>query len=121
MLMTYPAAWYWGRNGGLRYGRVFDHDYVRLRDRLSVMGGFSVSHPADSLFLGIGIEAFVGLTIVGGWQPRRVQRLKPGVGVLDANMDGAVPTNTIWDTHAWAIGLSLDASIAKTISGLLSK
>jgi hypothetical protein len=64
----------------------------------------------------MGFEPFVGLSIIGGWQPRRIQELKPGYYVGQANADTQVPTNTVWDRKSFGFGISLDVSIAKTIA-----
>jgi len=71
--------------------------------------------------MALGFEPFVVVTLVAGWQPLHIQRLKPGVGVLDANDDSSVRAKMIWDTNSWAQGLSIDAAIIKTITSAFSK
>ncbi len=119
IVQFYPFATYL-RDGHRRWGRTFDTNdgwlWENPRRRFFLAGGFSVSSPASSFFLGGGYELAPGVNAVIGWQPKRVQQLKPGwvPGLPDA--DSTPPTNTIWALDSMAIGLSLDAAFAKAVA-----
>ena len=119
MFHVYPATWF------ERRGRVFDHTFESCWDLWSIVGGFSVSNPTGSLFAGIGFEPIVGLTIVGGWQFRRLPQLKSGFDVGNADADSSAPTHEhgMGGVGKWpmTIGISFDASLAKAIASAIAE
>lgn len=120
LFQIYPLSFYKSASG-YHFGRVFQHEYESAGDFISVIGGFSVANPTTSLFAGVGFEPFVGMSFVAGWQPRRLPVLKPGFTVGQPNGDSSVPTNSEWSLRTFAIGINLDASVAKTIVAAFSK
>jgi hypothetical protein len=100
------------------WARVFDHKYEAWYTRFSLVGGFSLAHPTEDVFVGLGWEPVVGVTIAAGWRPRRVQQLKPGVVVGAANADSTIPTDTVWNTSSFGGSIIIDTAIAKSIVAL---
>jgi hypothetical protein len=108
----------WNKNGLDQTvpGRYYDSLYDGSWDRVLLLVGVSISHPTEKLFVGAGVEVIDGLAFVGGWQPRQRQRLSSGYAVGQAVEGTDVPADKKWDTSGWAVGLSVDASVAKSIA-----
>ncbi|HMG57990.1 MAG TPA: hypothetical protein VK601_31030 [Kofleriaceae bacterium] len=118
---AYPFSWH--RNGRRQTlpGRYFSDDFTRWNDRLSLIVGINLSHPTEGGFVGGAIEVYGGVSITGGWQPRKYQKLHAGNAVGDMLMATEVPTDATWDLKGWGVGLSVDASLLKTVLAFIGK
>lgn len=116
----YPLSWNRNGEGDLRPGRYFNGKYQSFSDRFSVVLGANLSHPTQQGYIGLAIELHDGVSITGGWQPRKVQKLQSGHSVGDMTMSENAPTDSEWDLSNWGIGLSIDATVLKPITSLFS-
>jgi hypothetical protein len=117
----YPLSW--SRNGQkkLRPGRYFATEYTSLADHVSLLAGIDLAHPREAAYLGLAVEVITGISLTGGWQPRKVARLQAGSAPGDMISGDAVPTDSSWKLSRWGIGLSVDASFLKPIVGYLAR
>jgi hypothetical protein len=117
----YPLSWH--RDGKKRTlpGRYFSDEYTEWYDRISVLAGVNLSHPTEAGYLGAAIEVYGGIAITGGWQPRKYNRLHTGSAVGDTIMGDTVPTDAVWKLDSWAVGVSVDATLLKTLLGYIGK
>jgi hypothetical protein len=117
----FPLSWH--RDGKKRTmpGRYFSDEYSRWYDRFSVLAGIHLGHPTEAGYLGAAIEVYGGIAITGGWQPRKHNRLHAGYAAGDMIMGDQVPTDAVWKLAGWAAGLSVDASLLKTLLGYVGK
>jgi hypothetical protein len=118
---AYPFSWH--RDGRRKTwpGRYFSDDFTAWPDRLSVIAGVSLAHPTEGAYLGGAIEVYGGISITGGWQPRKYQALRSGSNIGDMIMGTAAPTDSKWDLSGWGVGLSVDASLLKTVLAFVGK
>jgi hypothetical protein len=117
---VYPFSWQRNGNNSLRPGRYFSDTYSTFGDRLSLLVGINLAHPTLGGYVGAAIELYSGVSITGGWQPRKLDMLKTGSAVGDAVMMGeAVPTEARWKLASWGVGLSIDVTLLKPILGAI--
>jgi hypothetical protein len=117
----YPLSWH---RDGMRHtlpGRYFSDYYSEWYDRISVLAGVDLNHPTEAGYLGAAVEVYGGVAITAGWQPRKHSRLHAGYAVGDALVGDQVPTDTVWKVSGWAAGISIDASLLKTLLGYIGK
>jgi len=107
----YPLSWV--KNGTPK--RYFDTNYQSAFDRFSIVAGLNLAHPTQGGYLGGALELGWGLSITGGWQPRKVDALAGGATVGTATDATDAPTYSRWDFANWGVGLSLDATVFKPI------
>lgn len=118
---AYPFSWHRNGNNHTLPGRYFSDDYGGWYDRLSVVAGINLSHPTEAGFVGAAIEVYGGVAITGGWQPRKYQRLHAGNAVGDMIMGDQVPTDSVWKLTGWGVGLSVDATLLKTLLAFVGR
>jgi hypothetical protein len=120
----YPFAWrtvYRAESDGgtqVANGRYFSFRYDNPWDYIAVVVGASISDPLKAGYLGLAIGPFAGFALTAGFQPRKEQSLQPGNAVGDKFTGSNAPVDDLWKSE-WGIGISVDASIAKAISGAL--
>jgi hypothetical protein len=118
---AYPFSWHGDGKGHHMPGRYFSDDYGEWYDRISLLVGINLAHPTEAGFVGGAIEVYSGVSITGGWQPRKYQRLQSGNNVGDMIMGDTVPTDSVWKLDGWGIGLSMDATLLKTVLAFVGK
>jgi hypothetical protein len=111
---VYPFSWNRNGNRQLRPGRYFSDEYSAWNDRLSLVAGINLSHPTEGGYLGGAIEVYSGVSLTGGWQPRKYRQLQSGHMAGEA-ITGDVPTDAVWKLDGWGVGLSVDASLLKPL------
>jgi hypothetical protein len=112
---AYPFSWHRDGKNHMLPGRYFNDDYVAWYDRISVLAGVNLNHPTEAGFLGAAVEVYPGVAITAGWQPRKSNRLHTGYAVGDAFVGDPVPTDSVWKLSSLAAGISIDASLLKTL------
>ena len=117
----YPFSWHRSGTNRSMPGRYFSDDYSAWPDRLSLIAGVNLSHPTEGGYLGLAIETYSGVSITGGWQPRKYRKLHDGSAVGDPIMAADVPTDGVWKTNGWGIGISLDATLLKTLLAFVGR
>lgn len=118
---AYPFSWHRSGNSRSMPGRYFSDDYGGWLDRVSVIAGVNLSHPTEGGYLGAAVEVYGGVSITGGWQPRKYQRLQSGNAVGDMIMGTEVPTDSVWKLTGWGVGLSVDATLLKTLLSFVGR
>jgi hypothetical protein len=118
---AYPFSWHRNGKNQLLPGRYFNDDFTRWYDRLSLIAGVNLSHPTEGGFIGGAIEVYGGVSITGGWQPRKYQRLQDGHAPDEMITGTAVPTDSVWKLASWGVGLSVDASLLRTLLAFVGK
>lgn len=118
---AYPLSWHRDGRKHTLPGRYFSDDYTEWYDRLSLIAGINLGHPTEGGYLGAAIELYGGVSITAGWQPRKYQKLHAGNAVGDMIMGDQVPTDATWKLASWAVGLSVDATLLKTVLALAGK
>jgi hypothetical protein len=111
----YPFSWHRDGKNHILPGRYFNDEYSAWYDRISLLAGVNLSHPTEAGFLGAAVEVYAGVSITGGWQPRKYQQLHAGNAVGDMITGDQVPTDAVWKTSGWGVGLSVDATLLKTL------
>jgi hypothetical protein len=117
----YPLSWH---RDGMRHtlpGRYFSDYYSQWYDRISVLAGVNLSHPTEAGYLGAAVEVYAGVALTAGWQPRKYNRLHTGYAVGDMFVGDPVPTDAVWKFGSWAVGISIDASLLKTLLAYVGK
>lgn len=117
----YPLSWHRDGKRHTLPGRYFNDDYSEWYDRISVLAGVDLGHPTEAGYLGAAVEVYGGVAITAGWQPRKHHRLHTGYAVGDALIGDQVPTDEVWKVGGWAAGISIDASLLKTLLGYIGK
>jgi hypothetical protein len=112
---AYPFSWHRDGKNHILPGRYFNDDYTAWYDRISLLAGVNLSHPTDAGFLGAAVEVYPGVAITAGWQPRKYNRLHTGYAIGDAFAGDPVPTDSVWRLSSLAAGISIDASLLKTL------
>jgi hypothetical protein len=102
-------------------GRYFSDDYSAWQDRISLIAGVNLSHPTEGGFIGGAIEVYGGVSISGGWQPRKYRQLHEGSAVGDTIVAAEVPTDEVWKTNGWGVGISVDATVLKTLLSFIGR
>lgn len=120
-LHVYPFSW--NRSGTSRRlpGRYFSDDYGAWHDRLSLIAGVNLAHPTEGGYVGAAIELYGGISITGGWQPRKYQRLQSGHSPGDMITGTELPTDAVWKLDGWGVGLSVDASVLRSLLSLIGR
>jgi hypothetical protein len=118
---AYPLSWHRDGKKHTLPGRYFSDDYSDWYDRISLLAGVNLSHPTEAGYLGAAIEVYGGVSLTAGWQPRKYNRLHTGYAVGDTVMGDQVPTDSVWKLASWAAGISIDASLLKTLLGYIGK
>lgn len=116
---VYPFSWQRNGNNRVRPGRYFSDPYNRFIDRLSLLAGVNLAHPTQGGFIGLALEVYDGISITGGWQPRKLAVLSGDNKVGDMLTGDAVPTDSHWKLSGWGVGLSVDASVLKPLVSVL--
>lgn len=117
----YPLSWHRDGKRHTLPGRYFNEDYTAWYDRISVLAGFDLGHPTEAGYLGGAVEVYAGVAITAGWQPRKYNRLHTGYAVGDTLTGDQVPTDAVWKVGSWAAGISIDASLLKTLLGYIGR
>jgi hypothetical protein len=117
----FPFSWHRDGKKHTLPGRYFSDDYSEWYDRISLLAGVNLSHPTEAGYLGGAIEVYGGVSITAGWQPRKYNRLHAGNAVGDPITGDQVPTDAVWKLDGWAAGISIDASVLKTLLGYIGK
>jgi hypothetical protein len=116
----YPFSWQRNGNNSIRPGRYFSDTYTTFGDRLSLLLGINLAHPTQGGYVGAAIELYGGISITGGWQPRKIDILKTGSMAGDAVVVGdAVPTDAHWKLSSRGVGLSIDVTLLKPVLGAI--
>jgi hypothetical protein len=118
---VYPFSWSRNGNRQLRPGRYFSDEYGSWNDRLSLVAGINLGHPTEGGYLGGAIEVYSGISITGGWQPRKYRQLQSGHVVGEMIMGSEVPTDMVWQVSGWGIGLTVDATLVKPLLSFVGK
>lgn len=118
---AYPLSWNRNGNNKTRPGRYFSDDYSDWVDRVSLVAGVNLSHPTEGGYLGAAVEVYSGISITGGWQPRKFRQLQAGHAVGDPIMGSEAPTDAAWKLTGWGVGLSVDATLIKPLLSLVGK
>jgi hypothetical protein len=117
----YPLSWHRDGKKHTLPGRYFSDEYSAWYDRFSLLAGVNLGHPTEAGYLGAALEVYGGVSITGGWQPRKFSRLHAGSSVGDTITGDQVPSDTVWKTNGWAAGLSVDATLLKTLLAYIGK
>lgn len=117
----YPFSWHRSGTNRRMPGRYFSDDYSAWQDRISLIAGVNLSHPTEGGFIGGAIEVYGGVSITGGWQPRKYKKLHEGSAVGDVIVAAAVPTDDVWKTNGWGVGISIDATVLKTLLAFIGR
>jgi hypothetical protein len=117
----YPFSWHRDGKNHTLPGRYFSDDYSEWYDRISLLAGVNLSHPTEAGYLGAAVEVYAGVAVTAGWQPRKYNRLHTGYAVGDVLAGDQVPTDAVWKLDGWAAGISIDASVLKTLLGYIGK
>jgi hypothetical protein len=117
----YPLSWHRDGKQHTLPGRYFSDEYSDWYDRISLLAGVNLSHPTEAGYLGAAVEVYGGVAITGGWQPRKYNRLHAGNAVGDMITGDTVPTDSVWKLNGWAAGISIDASLLKTLLAYVGK
>lgn len=117
----FPFSWHRDGKKHTLPGRYFSDDYSDWYDRISVVAGADIAHPTEGGYVGGAIEVYGGVSITAGWQPRKYNRLQTGYAVGDMFMGAQVPTDSVWKLSGWAAGISVDASLLKTLLAYIGK
>ncbi len=118
---AYPLSWNRNGNQSLRPGRYFSDEYSEWNDRLSLVVGVNLSHPTEGGFVGGALEVYSGVSLVGGWQPRKYRRLQAGHMVGEVVVGTDLPTDAAWDLSGWGIGVAVDATLLKPLLSAVGK
>jgi hypothetical protein len=118
---AYPLSWNRNGNRSLRPGRYFSDEYSAWNDRLSLVVGINLGHPTEGGFVGGAIELYGGISLVGGWQPRKYHRLQAGHMVGEMVMGTDLPLDAAWDLSGWGVGLAVDATLLRPLLAALGK
>lgn len=117
----YPLSWHRDGKNHTLPGRYFSDDYSEWYDRISLLAGVNLGHPTEAGYLGAAVEVYAGVAVTAGWQPRKYNRLHTGYAVGDMLTGDQVPTDAVWKLDGWAAGISIDASVLKTLLGYIGK
>jgi len=117
----YPFSWHRDGKNHTLPGRYFSDDYSEWYDRISLLAGVNLGHPTEAGYLGAAVEVYAGVAVTAGWQPRKYNRLHTGYAVGDMLTGDQVPTDAVWKLDGWAAGISIDASVLKTLLGYIGK
>ncbi len=117
----YPLSWHRDGKRHTLPGRYFSDDYSEWYDRISVLAGVDLGHPTEAGYIGAAIEVYGGVAITAGWQPRKHNRLHTGYAIGDVLTGDQVPTDAVWKLGSWAAGISIDASLLKTLLAYIGR
>lgn len=118
---AYPLSWNRNGNRSLRPGRYFSDDYSGWNDRLSLVVGVNLAHPTEGGFVGGALELYGGISLVGGWQPRKSRRLQSGHMVGEMVMGTDLPTDEVWNLSGWGVGVAVDATLLRPLLAALGR
>jgi hypothetical protein len=118
---AYPFSWHRDGKNHVLPGRYFNDDYVAWYDRISLLVGANLSHPTEAGFLGAAVEVYPGVAITAGWQPHKLNRLHTGYAVGGMFVGDPIPTDSVWKFTSLAAGISIDASLLKTLLAYVGK
>ena len=86
---------------------------TRILEMLAPAVGVSLRNPLDHLYVGLHIEPFPGLGVIGGIHPHREPTLAGGLEEGDRVPSGSISTDKRWTLgkEDWFVGFAFDALI----------
>jgi hypothetical protein len=101
--------------GGERYlGRDIIHDQSPI-DRVGLVLGTGLRHPADRFLAGASLEILPGVNVVAAHQTAKVRRLADvRAGDVFGAAEDRIPTRDRWE-NGWTYGLSIDLRYATSL------
>jgi hypothetical protein len=101
--------------GGERYlGRDIIHDQSPI-DRVGLVLGTGLRHPADRFLAGASLEILPGVNVVAAHQTAKVRRLADvRAGDVFGAAEDRIPTRDRWES-GWTYGLSIDLRYATSL------